>query len=802
MVELKNKQILIDGKPEMILAGEIHYFRLARSEWQDRIDKLKAAGFNTVATYIPWICHEPEEGCFDLDGHSRPELDIAAFIELCAQNDLHFIARPGPFIMAEMKNEGIPHWVAAKYPELRSVTWDGRAAGNSTLDYMNPHFLDCAKKWYGQIMPILRDHLQTKGGNIIGVQLDNEIGMISWCSNAPDLTDVMLADFKDYLGKAYDEKTFGEKYPFDRNNAERFAAGVRCPKEDYVLTLKKDLGNYMRFRFKNYVLTLTEYAEECGVTGVPYLINIHGTSDGRGLTYMIGISQLYEAYTSSDKYFSGSDIYLGALTMENFQDLYLLNGYMEAVNRENQPLASFEFECGDANYCEVVAARSDVSAVDFKARMCVAQGNKALNCYLFCGGRNYEIEGLKDGNGRIAITGERHGFAAPVNPEGELNYTYDRMAQVMTLMNTNGDKLANMQEERDDVAMGFIPDYYMTEYHYPGSEKETALQENLVRYRGRDGIERFARTMLLNNFRFSSVNIQDNEFSPQTVKTLVVFSASYMASGVQKKLVDYVSEGGGLILYGVLPVMDMEGNPCTLLKDALAIGEIHMYQSSGTYYLSVQPAGYIGASAEVTAGYAQTYEVNDVQPLLVTADKGEISAFEKSVGKGRIIVIGTPYICHLDNQKKMFDSLGCRPGLTQNAKHHGIFMTMMKNDRSERYLHVFNIDGFEKRAQITYNDRLLFDGRELRIGSREGLMLPLDMEIDGKKVIYSTAEIMERSEKSWTLRLTQEEDRIVFEGVGFVKESEGYDLCEKDGRTIVTSRVNGKLDPTLKLRYK
>ena len=33
MVELKNKQILIDGQPRLIMCGEIHYFRLRRDEW-------------------------------------------------------------------------------------------------------------------------------------------------------------------------------------------------------------------------------------------------------------------------------------------------------------------------------------------------------------------------------------------------------------------------------------------------------------------------------------------------------------------------------------------------------------------------------------------------------------------------------------------------------------------------------------------------------------------------------------------------------------------------------------------------
>jgi beta-galactosidase len=75
MIDIQDKQIVIDGSPCLLISGEIHYFRLPVEAWEDRIVKLKEAGGNTVASYIPWLCHELESGEIDLDGHSRPELD-------------------------------------------------------------------------------------------------------------------------------------------------------------------------------------------------------------------------------------------------------------------------------------------------------------------------------------------------------------------------------------------------------------------------------------------------------------------------------------------------------------------------------------------------------------------------------------------------------------------------------------------------------------------------------------------------------------------------------------------------------
>ena len=134
-IEVRDGQVLINGKPEVVISGEVHYYRLKRDEWQDRLTKLKEAGLNAVAAYIPWLCHEEEEGIFDF-GQERENLDVEAFIELCARNDLYFIARPGPFIMAEMKNEGIPYWVAERFPNLVPDSWDHKKATTKTLDYL------------------------------------------------------------------------------------------------------------------------------------------------------------------------------------------------------------------------------------------------------------------------------------------------------------------------------------------------------------------------------------------------------------------------------------------------------------------------------------------------------------------------------------------------------------------------------------------------------------------------------------------------------------------------------------------
>ncbi|RNA68435.1 beta-galactosidase [Alteribacter keqinensis] len=801
MIEIKNKQIIIDGKPELLMCGEIHYFRLDREEWQDRIDKLKAAGCNAVATYVPWLCHEPEEGRIDLEGKTRPELDLTGFIDLCAENDLYFFLRPGPFIMAEMKNEGIPHWVIDKHPEIVPLTWNGGKTRAKTLDYTAPAFLLETKKWYAAVMKVAATRLHTNGGNIIAVQLDNEIGMLSWVSNSPDLTDNVLQDFSGWLKERYTPEEILVRYPFDLDDEEERKAGIRSPDEAYSAELHYDLGYFMRFRFARYVAILREFSEEFGVSDIPFVVNIHGTGGGRGLMFPIGISQLYESYTQAPGYLSGSDIYFGDLTMETFQDLYLINGFMDAVHNKDQPLTSVEFNCGDGNFGNNFSGRMDPSASDFKTRMCIAQGNRLLNYYLFTGGRNYRMEkSYNDGNDRIAHTGERHGFAAPVSPEGELNYTFPRMARSIQTMMAVSNKLAVMNEERDDVAFAFIPDYYMTESRYDNSDKMAAIYQNIQVNRAAGAWENMARAMLISGYRFGSVDIQNKSITPEDTPVLALASARYLHVSVQKKLVDYIQNGGGLLLYGEVPTYDMEGNPCTILADAIGIQSIKNTNADLEYKLSVYADGWAKPRPEIRLHKAQTMDVRDAEPLFKVYGTDEICGFEKSTGKGRVVIVSCAYTCDPDFFKKALEKLGARVSLSHDCKYHGLFMTSTAHD-GEKFIHILNLDGFDKEFHVYENGNALFGGYKLQLQSKDGVMLPVNVAFDEVTIAYSTAEVMKAGPGSFEFRLTQSEDRIAFVTTRDVAPSQDYRIEKTGDKTIVISNKHAKVDDKLTISF-
>ena len=160
--EISN-EFLLDGEPFTILSGSIHYTRVHPTDWHHSLYNLKAMGFNTVETYVPWNMHEPEPGVFDFAGIK----DLARFLDEAAELGLWAIVRPSPFICAEWEWGGLPAWLL---PE-RSM----RVRAN------DPAFLAHVASYYDRLMPILVERQITHGGNIIMMQIENEYG--SYCED-------------------------------------------------------------------------------------------------------------------------------------------------------------------------------------------------------------------------------------------------------------------------------------------------------------------------------------------------------------------------------------------------------------------------------------------------------------------------------------------------------------------------------------------------------------------------------------------------------------------------------------------
>jgi beta-galactosidase GanA len=125
--------LMLDGRRQVVWSGEFHPFRLPSPDlWRDVLQKMKATGYTAVSIYFDWNYHSPAPGVYDFTGVR----DMDRVLDLAAEAGLYVIARPGPYINAEVTGGGFPAWLS---------TQAGRARGDA------PDYLAAADEWLTRI---------------------------------------------------------------------------------------------------------------------------------------------------------------------------------------------------------------------------------------------------------------------------------------------------------------------------------------------------------------------------------------------------------------------------------------------------------------------------------------------------------------------------------------------------------------------------------------------------------------------------------------------------------------------------
>ncbi|XP_023418297.1 beta-galactosidase-1-like protein isoform X2 [Cavia porcellus] len=144
VVDWEQDRFLLDGVPFRYVSGSLHYFRVPRVLWADRLFKMRLSGLNAVQLR-----------------------DLLAFLNEAAIANLLVILRPGPYICAEWEMGGLPSWLLRK-PKIHLRTSD-------------PDFLEAVDSWFNVLLPKIYPFLYHNGGNIISIQVENEYGSYKAC---------------------------------------------------------------------------------------------------------------------------------------------------------------------------------------------------------------------------------------------------------------------------------------------------------------------------------------------------------------------------------------------------------------------------------------------------------------------------------------------------------------------------------------------------------------------------------------------------------------------------------------------
>jgi len=158
---LGDSAFLLDGKPLLMISAEMHYPRIPREAWRQRMQMAKAMGINTIGTYVFWNLHEPQKGVYDFSGNN----DIAAFVKTAQEEGLWVVLRPSPYVCAEWEFGGYPYWLEKE---------QGLVVRSKEAQYLKEY-----KEYITQVGKQLAPLLVNHGGNILMVQVENEYGSYS-----------------------------------------------------------------------------------------------------------------------------------------------------------------------------------------------------------------------------------------------------------------------------------------------------------------------------------------------------------------------------------------------------------------------------------------------------------------------------------------------------------------------------------------------------------------------------------------------------------------------------------------------
>ncbi|KAI0129915.1 lactase [Xylariales sp. AK1849] len=148
--------LFVRGERMLFYSGEFHPWRLPVPDlWLDIFQKVKALGYTGVSFYVDWALLEGNQGQFTAQGVFAWEPFFAA----AAEAGMYLLARPGPYINAEVSGGGFPGWLQRNPAVLRT---------NET------GYLEATENYVSNIGKIIADAQITNGGPVIMVQVENE----------------------------------------------------------------------------------------------------------------------------------------------------------------------------------------------------------------------------------------------------------------------------------------------------------------------------------------------------------------------------------------------------------------------------------------------------------------------------------------------------------------------------------------------------------------------------------------------------------------------------------------------------
>ena len=645
---------LKNGKPYFVISGEIHYFRLDPKLWEKHLKLLKDSGANTTSTYIPWDWHEYEENKFDFIGETNPARNLIKYIKLCKKVGLDLIVKPGPYILAEYEGQGLPQWLLNKASKnAHAQDENGNVISPDLMSYMSDEYLHYSFLWYNEIMPIISEHQESNGGPITMMQVCNEVGVFQWLSGKIDYNEKVLKLYNEYLVDKYKSieklnSTYGAKY----NTFEKLSAPVGKieNKQDYCAYY--DFHLFYRHFYAMYLDTLIKKIKSFNIN-VQLTHNIPGWIYGNAAELPMLISTYEEIMRTRDDILFGLDHIPEFVSFRNAHSDLACNKILEAMQPYG-PVWAAEFQCGTREH-HVKSDANDLETFYFAS---LAHGLNSFNYYMFSQGINPAGKGF---------FGKTFYYQTAATAKAVKSSLYDVIKKVNGFINKEKENLL-LSETKSDICVGLYKPYFYTELTTSQMLKDKRLD---VEKLGLQFDPRFMREEIffngllrgLQTLNFS-YDIQDLENtsieSLLKYKQLWITTTEFMDADTQSLLVKYVKMGGHLILYPVIPTMDLYLNKCTNLKEELNIKVSKSPSPNKVIVFEIEDLFTVFRDKQI-------FE-STKNEVVATTENGETCGIRKKVGDGTVTILGFAFGYTSDEHLHLYEKIVFLDGIKRAAK--------------------------------------------------------------------------------------------------------------------------------------
>jgi beta-galactosidase len=773
----------INNRDVFLYSGEMHYFRIPRRYWEKHLSALIDAGCNAVSTYVPWSWHEFKEGQTDLTGKTHPERDLAGFLDLAGEMGLYTTVKPGPYIMAETTDQGIPRWLVDDYPETQCLDHHGHPWGPDYVTYASSVMREKSARWLRLFArKIVLPRQSRKTGAVIQMQLCNEIGMFQWLGAKGDYSRVNVAYWQAYLAREFgtpEALSILLDRPIQQFSEIQPPQGECTTRREYVLYHL--WHQYYRWLYADYVAFISKTLREQGVT-VPFFTNIGGWVYGRAHEFPLNATFHKNTVQQVPDVYYGIDHIPEFISPSNTHDGIVATQITDEMQQGRKPLYSAELQCGSREHG--VQPYPDELALFY--RQCLIHGLTGMNFYMFAQGKNPKGRG---------IDGPMFYWYTAVDYKGKRQAVYPAVQQLGEWLQHNSHLLIH-SERPANLAVGYYPPMFENEFLYPKIHKinRVALDKigimNPVEFRDKALFDGAIRVLVKKSVPYDMADITQRSIADLLkYRALAVLSNEIMDPGTQQKLCDYVKAGGRLIIFPMLPRYDSYFSPCRILEDTLDIHTCGRAQSNRVYMGKLKDIPVVGQPFCLDAGTAEV--------LARSADKKTVG-IEKKYGKGTVRCFGFHLYYTIEEHPQILSAMMEMPLAEKNAwANNELLQLEARFKGDEGLLFAGNVHRAQAAATVTVRHpetKQPVELGQIALPPQCGVLLPINIRLNAQlRLVYALGELLERSTRgsqaSFTLRgPTRTPGRVALKSRKSIREitidGTSVPFTAKDGLTV------------------